>query len=256
MMEYTVQKLARLAGVSARTLRFYAEIGLLPPERVTEAGYRIYGPRQVDALQQILFYRELGLGLSAIAEILADPAFDRVAALKAHLARLQDDQARMGRLIHTVQRTIQSEEGGIPMRDKEKFEGFKKALVEENERKYGKEIREKYGEQAVNESNASMMNLTQAEYDAMQALGAELQEKLERAVRERESPAGETGKSIALLHKRWLGYTWGHYSPSAHAGLAQMYVDDDRFTAYYDKQVSGCAQFLRDAVHAAQATLA
>jgi DNA-binding transcriptional MerR regulator len=83
-MEYTVQKLANLAGVSARTLRYYDRIGLLSPGRVTEAGYRIYGPDQVDRLQQILFYRELGLRLDEIGKLLSDPACNPLAALERY----------------------------------------------------------------------------------------------------------------------------------------------------------------------------
>lgn len=84
-MEYTVQQLARLAGVSARTLRYYDEIGLLKPARINSSGYRIYGTKEVDRLQQILFYRELGVSLEKIIAILSSPSFDRVQALKEHL---------------------------------------------------------------------------------------------------------------------------------------------------------------------------
>jgi hypothetical protein len=134
------------------------------------------------------------------------------------------------------------------MTDKEKFEGFKKRLIEENEEKYGQEIREKYGEDQVNQSNAKMMNLMQEQWDRMQSLTEEVQSRLEQAVIAEADPAGDTGLEIAALHKEWLTFTWPHYSKEAHAGLAQMYLDDERFTAYYDKKVLGCAKFLRDAV--------
>ncbi len=247
-MEYTVQKLARLAGVSARTLRFYDEIGLLKPARISASGYRVYGGREVDALQQILFYRELGLELSAIGEVLGSPAFDRIAALRAHLAALEEKRAQVDRLIDTVKKTIESQEGGNPMQDKEKFEGFKQELVAENERKYGKEVREKYGNDTVDRSNTKMMNMTKEQYDAMQALAADILAKLAKAVTGGAAPDGEAGREVALLHKGWLAHTWPEYNKDAHKGLAQMYVDDARFTAYYDTEVPGCAAFLRDAV--------
>lgn len=88
-MEYTVKALADLAGVTPRTLRWYDRIGLLKPLRTTEAGYRLYGPAQLDRLQDILFYRELGLDLASIRTILDDPAFDRQAALQSHMAELE-----------------------------------------------------------------------------------------------------------------------------------------------------------------------
>lgn len=247
-VEYTVKKLAELAGVSARTLRFYDEIGLLRPARTTGAGYRVYGAREVDMLQQILFFRELDLPLQTIAEILGDPSFDRKQALRAHLRALETHQARLRALIGNVQKTIEMEEGEIIMTDNEKFEGFKQKLVDDNERTYGQEAREKYGDEAIDESNARMMNMTKAQYDAMQATGAELSALLERAVTKGLSPEGEEGREATRLHKAWLGYTWSHYSPEAHLGLTRMYVDDERFTAYYDKGVPGCAKFLRDAV--------
>ncbi len=249
-MEYTVQKLARLAGVSPRTLRFYDQSGLLRPARINSSGYRIYGPAEVSRLQQILCYRELGMGLEEIGKTLTSKDFDELTALAAHLRALEERQAQTARLIETVKKTIEEKKGGAPMTDKEKFEGFKAKLIEENEAKYGKEVREKYGEDTVNASNARMMNLSQEEYDRMQALAGEIGTRLEAAVKNGEDPAGEVGKEIAELHKKWLGYTWGQYSPEAHRGLGDMYVADERFTAYYDKNQPGCAAFLRDAIHA------
>jgi hypothetical protein len=134
------------------------------------------------------------------------------------------------------------------MSNKEKFEAFKKDMVRENEEKYGKEAREKYGDKSVDESNAKMMNLSKEQYDAMQSLAADIKTGLENAVKQKLDPAKEEGQRIAKMHKDWLSCTWKEYSKQAHKGLAQMYVDDERFTAYYDTQVKGCAAFLRDAV--------
>lgn len=247
-MEYTVQKLARLAGVSARTLRFYDEIGLLKPARISPSGYRIYGEREVDTLQQILFFRALGLELSAILSILQDERYDRLATLKSHLQALQAKKAQIDLLIESVAKTIAAEEGSYTMTDKEKFEAFKKRLVDENEQKYGQEIREKYGEKTVDESNARMMGLSQGEYEAMQQTAKDIQSGLEAAVKAGDSPEGDAGRDVAALHKRWLSYSWPSYAKEAHLGLVQMYLDDERFTAYYDTNTPGCARFLRDAV--------
>lgn len=249
-MEYTIKKLGELAGISTRTLRYYDEIGLLRPCRINSSGYRIYGQNEIDNLQQILFYKELGIELTEIAKIMGSPDFDRLNALKNHLTSLQKRQKQINLLIETVHKTILNEEGAITMSDKEKFEGFKQQLIDENEQKYGEEIREKYGNQTVDESNAKMMNLTKEEYDKMQTLAADIIERLETAVTSKEDPNGETGLAIAAMHKEWLSFSWPQYSAEAHAGLAQMYVDDERFTAYYDKTVTGCAEFLRDAVKA------
>lgn len=248
-MEYTVKELADLSGVTPRTLRWYDREGLLKPARTTEAGYRIYGPGEVDRLQQILFYRELGLELSAIRALLDDPAFDRQAALQSHLAELERRQARLGSLILTVKRTLK---GADTMSDREKFEGFKQRLIRENREKYGAELEERYGEETVRRADALLAGMTQEQYWAMTTLEQEIKTKLEAAVRAGADPAGETGLDIAMRHKTWLSNHWSgdQYSPEAHRGLAAMYTEDPRFTAYYDKEVPGCAAFLRAAIEA------
>ena len=96
-MEYTIQKLAELAGVTTRTLRWYHRIGLLTPSRIGENGYRYYGGAEVDRLQQILFYRALGVELAQIKECLDDPSFDRLAALRTHLTALEAERERLAR---------------------------------------------------------------------------------------------------------------------------------------------------------------
>ncbi len=249
-MGYTVQALAQIAGVSARTLRYYDRIGLLRPAQVTEAGYRLYEAKEVDLLQSILFYKALGFDLDTIRTILCDPQFNREQALLEQREALLQERGRLDRMIVTIEKTIAQAKGGEPVTDAQKFEGFKKDLIAENERNYGAEIRSRYGAETVDASNARMMNLTQAQYAEMQEKSAEIQCLLEQAVRDGEDPTGETGKRVAQLHREWLGYTWGHYSREAHIGLGEMYVADGRFTAHYDAKVPGCAMFLCEAIRA------
>jgi len=246
-MEYTVQKLARLAGVSTRTLRYYDEIDILKPAKINSSGYRIYGQREVDLLQQILFYRELGVSLEQIKAIVTSPGFNSVVALKQHREQLLDRRRQLNLLIVNVDKTIAMHEGRISMTDNEKFEGFKQQMIEENEQKYGKEIREKYGDKKVDESNLKLRGMTEEQFEAMTSLEEELKRTLAEAYKTGD-PASEAAQRAAELHKQWLGYTWKEYSAEAHAGLAQMYVDDERFTAYYDAEQPGTAQFLRDAI--------
>lgn len=247
MMEYTVQKLGRLAGVSARTLRFYDEIGILKPARINSSGYRIYGQEEVDRLQQILFYRELGVSLDRIKEMITDPSFNGAEALKEHREQLLDKRKQLDLLIANVEKTIASQEGRLTMSDKEKFEGFKMKMIEDNEQKYGEEIRQKYGDAAVNTSNEKLMNMTQEQYAEMERLAAAVTSTLAEAFKTGD-PSGKLAQQAAELHKRWLMVHWSEYSKEAHANLAQMYVDDERFTAYYDAEQPGTAVFLRDAV--------
>ena len=246
-MEYTVQKLAQMAGISSRTLRYYDEIGILKPVRINSSGYRIYGQSEVDRLQQILFYRELGLELNSIKEIVTAPTFDSAQALHEHRTKLYEKRAQLNDLIANVEKTIAETEGRIKMSDKEKFDGFKQKLIEDNEKKYGQEIREKYGDDKVNRSNQKVQGMSPEQYEESNRLGAEYMEKL-RAAFATGDPASELAQRAVELHRQWLSYFWDGYSPEAHLGLAQMYVDDERFTAHYDAQQPGTAAFLRDAV--------
>lgn len=246
-MEYSIKKLASLAGVTTRTLRYYDEIGILKPARVNSSGYRIYGQHEVDRLQQIMLYREMGVALETIHEIITQKSFDEISALTKHMEKLLTQRQQLDQLIANVQKTIDYKEGRIHMSDNEKFEGFKRKLVEDNEQKYGKEVRERYGENVVDKSNQKMLRMTKEEYEEFEQLGQEVLDTLQEALGT-GNPAGTLAQKAAKLHHKWLTYTFPQYSKEAHAGLAQMYVDDERFTQYYDKVQPGMALFLRDAI--------
>lgn len=175
-MEYSIQELSHLSGVTTRTLRWYDQIGLLKPGRVAESGYRYYGRAEVDRLQDILYYRALGVELARIKECLDDPSFDRLAALRNHLAALEAKRERLEQLIRSVKDTIGAEERNEIMNDEQKFEVFKQRAVTHNEEVYGAEIRAKYGDQEVDEANAAVMNLTREQYQEWTDLGREIKE--------------------------------------------------------------------------------
>lgn len=247
-MEYTVQKLAKLSGVSPRTLRYYDEIGLLKPARINSSGYRIYGTREVDRLQQILFYKELGLGLEVIKKIMSSDTFNEIEALKDHRQKLLEKRRQIDLLLLNVEKTIAAKTGGQEMSDEEKFEAFKEKLINENEARYGKEIREKYGDEVVDRSNASFKNMSQEDYEKVTRLAQEIKEKLAAAFAEGD-PNGELAQKAADLHRQWLTFFWNDYSKEAHARLAEMYVEDERFKAYYDEGRPGTTEFFRDAIY-------
>lgn len=246
-MEYTVRKLSELAGVSPRTLRYYDQIGLLKPVRINKSGYRIYGRSEVDRLQQILFYRELGVSLKRIKELIASPGFDRGKVLREHRDKLLERREQLDLLIANLDKTIAMAEGGTEMTDVEKFEGFKERLIEGNEAKYGAEIRAKYGDEAVERSNRKVKGMTPEEYEKVTKLGNEVLKTLYAAFKTGD-PGGELAQKTADLHRQWLCFYWDHYSKEAHIGVTQMYVDDERFKAYYDEKQPGAAEFLRDAI--------
>lgn len=247
-MEYTIQQLSRLSGVTTRALRWYDKIGLLTPSGRTEGGYRRYGRLEVDRLQDILYYRALGVELARVKELLDDPSYDRLAVLRSHLSALEGERERIQGLIDSVKETIRTQERDEIMSDEKKFEAFKRRAVEENEKRYGAEIREKYGDAEVDASNARVMGMTQKQYQEWDRLGREIQEKLSAAVAAGADPAGEEGQAVADLHRRWLTITGSKYDVQRHRGIVELYVQDERFTAYYDKERPGCARFLRDAV--------
>ncbi len=247
-LEYSIHELSRLSGVSARTLRWYDEIGLLKPGRVAESGYRYYSPAQVNRLQDILFYRALGVKLSHIRECIDTPSFNRLDALRGHLETLQGQKSQLENLIQLVQHTISCEERKEAMKDEEKFIAFKQKTVKKNEAVYGKEARRKYGDAAVEKSNSEILGMTPEEYAQWNELNDELRRRLEAAVREQLDPTSKEGRAIFELHHRWLRMTDKNLTAARHKGITELYVMDERFTAYYDRNIPGCAKFLRDAV--------
>ena len=247
-MEYNISQLSKLSGVSARTLRYYDEINLLHPSRTNEAGYRFYGDKEVNLLQQILFYRERGLSLEKIRFILYDENFDMLKALNEHLTELENRMERLSKLIDTVKDTIASVKGEFIMRDSEKFEAFKKDVVDQYEKLYGEEAREKYGDSEVDMAVNKVLSLSKEDYEKFQTLGKKVLEALKAAVISKASPESETGRSVASLHKEWLGYSWKDYTEQKHKGVVSLYVQDERFKKYYDREQNGCADFLLAAV--------
>ena len=137
------------------------------------------------------------------------------------------------------------------MKDKEKFEAFKKGLVEENEKKYGAEVRERWGDEAADASNAKLMGMSEERYLAVQALEAQIKDSLLAGMATGD-PAGEDARRAADLHRQWLCAFWkdGTYSKQAHACLAEGYVADERFKAYYEAWAPGATAFLRDSIKA------
>jgi len=248
MMEYTSNKLSKMSGVSARTLRYYDEIGLLKPARIELSGYRIYGQNELDTLQQILFYRELGFPLEEIKSIMYAPDYDRGQAFQSHLAELSIKRKRLDTLIHNVKMSMSVMKGETTMSDKEKFEGFKQSLVDENEQKYGTEVRGKYGDAVIDASNAKLKGLTQEQYDEGERLRLAYEERLKLAYEE-GNPAGELAQSACDLHRQWLCVFYPAYNKEYHMGLGEMYVADERFKANFEKIAPGCTEFFRNAIN-------
>lgn len=235
-----VKEAAELAGISVRTLHFYDEIGLLIPDEVTEAGYRVYSERNLETLQEILFFRELGFSLKQIKEIMSDPAYDRQAALELHRKMLIEKRDRLDQLITTIDKTIQHMKGEIKMTVEEKFQGF-----DFSRNPYEQEARERWGDQAVDESKAKLGKMSEAEMKALQDEIHAIYSKL--AQLRHGSPESEEAQAAIEEWYRALN-RFGHYSLEAFKGLGQLYVDDERFTKNIDQFGEGLAAFMRDAM--------
>jgi len=249
-MDYSIKEMSRLSGLTPRTLRFYDEIGLLRPGGIRSSGYRFYGGAEVDRLQQILFYRELGFPLDAIKKILNQPDFNKEDALTSHLAAMKQRRDQMNLLILNLQKTIGTLKGEQKMSDNEKFEGFKQKMIDENEAKYGEEVRQKYGDEVAHAANQKIKNMTQQQMEDAAKLSIEVNEAIAKALATKDPKSAEAMEACEL-HKKWLCVYWpdGYYRPEAHKGLAEMYCQDPRFREYYEKIGPNCADFLKEAIN-------
>ncbi len=137
------------------------------------------------------------------------------------------------------------------MESKEKFEEYKKQMLDENENKYGEEMRlnpNKYDPEMVKYSQRKVKNMTKEEMEENEALGEDIQRLIEEHCND-EIFDSEVAKKIYEKHKAWLVFYWGKYSVEAHRGVCDMYICDERFKVYYDKNVNGCAEYLRKCVY-------
>lgn len=244
-MSYTVSEVAEVAGVSVRALHHYDEIGLLHPSGRSEAGYRLYSDRDLERLQQVLFFRELGFPLEEIARILSDPSFDRREALRMQRELLSKKKARMDAMIGAVDAALEAMERGRTMTKEEMlkvFDGFDPTQYED-------EVRERWGEtDAYKESARRTKGYTKKDWEAIKREGEAIGLKLAALMDAGKRP--DTPEAMAAVEEHRLHVSKWFYpcSKEMHRGLGEMYVTDPRFTANIDKVRSGLAQFWRDAI--------
>lgn len=246
-MAMTVGDVAKLARLSVRALHHYDEIGLLVPSGRSESGYRLYTDQDLERLQQVLFYRELGLSLEDIKALLEDPAFDRRAALVAQRATLAEKAERLRSMLALVDKTLAAMEGTITMNREDMFEvfgGFDPARHEaEAEQRWG-------NTDSFKESQRRTKSYTKDDWTKLKAEGDAITERFARAFEAGQTPSDEHAMEIAedaRLHiDRWF-YPCSH---ERHAGLGEMYVQDPRFAENYERRRPGLARFIRDAIKA------
>ncbi|WP_141432105.1 MerR family transcriptional regulator [Bacillus sp. 03113] len=239
-MTMRVKEVADLVGISVRTLHHYDEIGLLTPEETTEAGYRLYSDENLSTLQQILFFKELGFPLKKIQEMITSSSFNREEALILQRKMLLEKRNRLDQMISTIEKTIQHTRGEIEMSNKEKFEGFDFSY-----NPYEKEARERWGDQAVDTSNAKIESMSKKEQND---LANQMNIVYKNLAALRHTNPGSSNAQAAIEEWFQLLNQFGNYSLEAFKGLGQMYVDDERFTKNIDQFGEGLANFMCDAM--------
>ena len=231
-----VKEVAELVGISVRTLHHYDEIGLLKPDDTTDAGYRICTEDNLDTLQQILFFKELGFPLKEIKEIMGSEGYDREKALQSHRQMLLEKRRKIDQMLATIEKTIAHSKGEITMTNKEKFEGF-----DFSKNPYEQEARERWGNEKVDEANVNMAGMPKEKQQQFNGVFRKL------ANIRHLSP---TSQEAQLVIKEWYDMlnTISKYSLDAFKGLGQMYIIDERFTKNIDQFGEGLASFMCDAM--------
>ncbi len=241
----TVGRIAAMSGVSVRTLHHYEAIGLLVPAGRSDAGYRLYSEADADRLARILYHRELGFPLDAIAALLDDPHQDRYALLERQHALLRERLARVQAMVTALEREMEAHMTGYNLTAEEKLEvfgDFDPAAHED-------EVRERWGDtDACRQSRERTTRYTKADWKAIQAEADGINDRFVAALNAGSPATGDVAMALAEAHRQHLG-RWFYDCPyETHRGLGAMYVDDPRFTANIDKPAPGLAAYMRDAI--------
>ncbi|MFJ9040904.1 MerR family transcriptional regulator [Streptomyces sp. NPDC102406] len=246
-MSYPVGQVAGFAGVTVRTLHHYDEIGLLVPSERTRAGHRRYSEDDLDRLQRILFYRELGFPLDEVQALLDDPVTDPRAHLRRQHEVLVARIERLTKMAEAVEHAMEAQKMGIQLTPEERFEVFgdkdPERYAEEAERRWG-------GTEEYAESQRRAATYTKADWERLQAEVDDWSARYAALVAAGEEAAGEAAMDLAEEHREHIS-RWFYACPyEMHVCLGDMYVADERFKAFYDSMGEGVAGHLRDAIHA------
>lgn len=245
-MRRSIGQVAKLSGVSIRTLRHYDDVGLLTPRARTGSGYRQYDEDDLTRLRHILFYRELGFPLDEIGALL-----DGEADSAAHLAKQRDllaaRIARLQRIVGAVETELEARRMSINLTAEERFEVFGDSKPEQ----YAKEVEERWGEtEAYKESARRTATYGKEDWLRIQAETNEIEEALARLLASGVAPSSAEAMDVAEAHRQNISKWFYDCDKEMHRCLAEMYAGDPRFTTYYDNRAPGLAQFLHDAIMA------
>jgi MerR family transcriptional regulator, thiopeptide resistance regulator len=244
-VDHSVGDVADLAGVSVRTLHHYDEIGLLRPRGHTRAGYRRYGDEDLERLQQIMFYRELGFPLKEIVAILADPTQDATAHLRHQHKLLTQRLTRVQAMVTAVERAMEARKMGINLTPEERFEVF----GENDPARYADEAEQRWGDtEAYKESHRRTSKYTKADWEQIKAETVAVQQRMADVMAAGEPATSAAAMDAAEAHRRSISKWFYDCGYDIHRGLAEMYLSDERFTRNYEQVAPGLARYVHDAI--------
>ena len=242
-----VGEVAALSGVTVRTLHHYDRIGLLSPSGRTAAGYRQYGPADLDRLHQVLLYRELGFPLEEVATLLDDADADPAAHLRRQHRLLRDRIERTRAMVAAVEKEMEARSMGISLTPEERFEVF----GEHDPAQYDAEVEERWGEtDAYAQSKRRTAAYTKDDWLRIKEEGAAVERRFAEALQSGVPADSPEAMDIAEEHRQQISRNFYDCPPQMHAGLGRMYVEDERFTAHYEEIAPGLAQYVSTAVQA------
>jgi DNA-binding transcriptional MerR regulator len=242
-----VGQVAGFAGVTVRTLHHYDDIGLLVPSERSHAGHRRYSDADLDRLQQVLFYRELGFPLDEVAALLDDPATDPRAHLRRQHELLTARIEKLQKMAEAVEHAMEARKMGINLTPEERFEVF----GDKDPEQYAEEAEERWGgTEAYAESQRRAAQYTKEDWKRLMAEAEDWSERYQALMAEGEPSTGERAMDMAEEHRRHIGTWYYECAYEMHQCLGDMYVSDERFKAFYDSMRPGLAEHLRDAIKA------
>lgn len=231
-MTYTVNKLAKISGVSVRTLHFYDEIGLLKPAYIGENNYRYYEEEQLLMLQQILFYRELGMSLSEIQAIITGDNFDKIEALLSHKKILEKSIDRSHQMLVTIDKTLSHLRGVHNMKHEELYYGFDSEIQKQHEKTLVE--RKIVTQEFLDECNSKIKNWSDKEKNAFIQDIENIMADLVTALENKVQTSSEEVQALMARHYAWIERSWNPTRDS-YLGLIELYQTPD-FRVFYDKR--------------------
>lgn len=244
-MGYSVGEAAKLTGVTVRTLHHYDQIGLLSPGERTAAGYRRYRDADLERLQQILGYRELGFPLEEIATILADPDADAIGHLKRQHGLLRERAERLHKMIEAIEFLMEAEQMGIQLTAEERFEVFGDFDPDQ----YAAEAEQRWGgTDAYRESQRRTGSYTKEDWLRIKSEAEQIYRRFAEAMAAGQPADGASAMDLAEQHRAQISRWFYDCSYEIHRGLGEMYVADHRFTENIDRDAPGLAAYVRDAI--------